>query len=1387
MKNQLYRYSFLLLLCCSQPGLVAQDYVVQMQYYGTEDGLSHRDVQSIYQDKEGILWLGTRYGLNRFDAYRFEWFTRETHDLQSNIVNHVHEDREGNLWLFDTDGFHLKTVQSLDIFNPLTEKSQSFADYFADRAPFAAKDIACFSQHEDGRFAFLTKDKKLVIYDGSFHSKPIEVEPYWIFGLKWGPDDLIYLEYASSQELNEAILSAYNLEGAKIQEFIHRGYTSVHILNLNTQGEVHYVLRDATGKQLDLPMIGHLDTGVSDKNPKELFFPPQLSGRFGTMMGMVFEKMGRFHYVGTENKINVFDPSKQNKYEPIAELDIDLVTDVMISSNETIWIGSQFGLYQVNINPNKFNKILYKTDEEPGNKYAIRNMAMDEEENLWAVVEGLYDLWKIDLENGAVTTVNTLRRNKRQLKINFPSNVLIQSQSGHLWTQDRDQLIQFHPQTLDFESYFSGYNPDGYGNLWALYEDDHGKLWYTSDKGRIGILDNTIGKYLPPPVEEKAPNYLYYFHQDQQGDFWLATEYGIFVLDQQSGKTLARYWSEGKGQYHLPFDAVYHFHEDKDGSFWLGTAGTGLIHWNRGHPLPGTEDDPKLYRQFSRAHGLNNVIYAVYEDQAERLWLPSDHGIICFDKQTEQITTYLEEDGITHQEFNRIAHFQADHGQLFFGGLNGITAFDPGDFVRDTNPHHTPLIITGLQQFDGEGELLADAELDLKKNHSIVFQPDDRFFRLEFALLNYGDVEKNLYAYQLEGLDKDWTYQSENFIRFSSLPYGHHVLRLKGQSADGQWSNQELSIDLYVLKPFYWQTWFLLTIAALLLLGSFLFYQMRTARLRKRAALLEEEVANRTETIRQQAEELKVLERLKSRFFANVSHELRTPLTLMLGPVASLQKRDYWKDRDKHLLGFIHKNGRQLLKLVNEILDLSKLESGKLEVQETAINFYDFLQPIMAQFHSYSNSEEKALQFVYQADKGLNIYLDTNKFEKIIHNYLSNALKHSPQGEAIEVQVQDLDSNLLIKVQDWGKGIHPDDLPHIFDRFYQSKQSDTPVQGGTGIGLSLCYELAQVLDGKVWAESQLGHGSTFYFQFPKKRAKQEAVTPVHALTEHHSFEEKTISSPSKIQASHTPVSQNSDRAQILIVEDNADLRAYMKTFLKDQFEVTTVENGQVAWEWLMDKSTTAFPDLIISDLMMPVMDGFELLDKIKGSDVFRHLPIILLTARADIKVKLRALRVGVDDYLTKPFVEEELLARIVNLLRYKDARMVLAKESASNGENGTGTETVRMAAKDIQWLAEVEQVFTKKIGDRQFSMDWVALQLNLSLRQFRRRLKSLTGLSPNQYLREMRLQIAKSLLLEGKYATIKETSYAVGFLDTNYFSKLFRQRFGVLPSRYQSV
>ena len=553
---------------------------------------------------------------------------------------------------------------------------------------------------------------------------------------------------------------------------------------------------------------------------------------------------------------------------------------------------------------------------------------------------------------------------------------------------------------------------------------------------------------------------------------------------------------------------------------------------------------------------------------------------------------------------------------------------------------------------------------------------------------------------------------------------------------------------------------------------------------------------------RKQSEQLKSLDVAKSRFFANVSHELRTPLTLILGPIRSLLKENRLNEKQSQLLQMVNRSGKQLEQLVAEILDLRKLEMGKMEVYAIPTRLSTFFSNYAAQFESLAHSRQIDFLFETNTDKDLLVQIDQEKCRQILYNLLSNAFKFTPTGGRIKAKLTVNEGTFQLEVDNNGPGIHPDDLPHIFDRYFQTIRPEKPAEGGTGIGLALCNEYARLFGGHIEVKSVLGEGTVFKVAIPIILAEAEALA-VPGLTEQ--LEDFSISpfdsQSSALQDTREPAlvsteTSGSTKPTILVVEDNPELQEYIRLILSEKYQVFSAEHGQAALSMMNDElgmmnkkkrraQNSSFithhpsfnPDLILSDLMMPVMDGYQLLEKLKSNDSTRHIPVIMLTARADIQDKLKALRIGVDDYLLKPFDEEELLVRIENLLKNQAARRTAV---ADEPEPPTGAPLHSLP--DQEWLEGFESYVGQHLADDTLSVSTLAYHFAMSESTLLRQLKRLTGLSPIQYLQEVRLNEARRLLENRRYSSIAQVASKVGYDDTRSFSRSFRQRFGKLPS-----
>lgn len=530
--------------------------------------------------------------------------------------------------------------------------------------------------------------------------------------------------------------------------------------------------------------------------------------------------------------------------------------------------------------------------------------------------------------------------------------------------------------------------------------------------------------------------------------------------------------------------------------------------------------------------------------------------------------------------------------------------------------------------------------------------------------------------------------------------------------------------------------------------------------------------------VKEQAEQLQALDRMKSRFFANVSHELRTPLTLILGPVRSLLKNDYPPAKQKKLLQLASHSGHQLEQLVNEILDLQKLSAGKLQLWAQATPLHRFFQSKLTQFESLA--VYKGIDFSYHLElsEQQSAAIDREKCRQILYNLLSNAFKFTPRGGKVSAIISGQDQRLILQVKDTGRGIPAKDLPHIFDRYFQSSKPDGSAEGGTGIGLAICKEYAELMGGKIEVKSRVDVGTSFTVILPLRPAETATVGEEDARLAPPVREEQAISDI-PAAGSLPAAAQGVGKPHLLLVEDNAQVQAYLHTVLSDQYQLTAAQNGQEALQLLA--GSTNF-QLIISDLMMPVMDGFQFLEKVKSSDAVRHLPFIMLTARAAAQDKLNALRIGVDDYLLKPFDEEELKTRIENLLRHQAARYPEVS-AASPSMDATPV----MSEADREWLVSFEQCVRKHIASDLLSVSMLADEYAMSESTLLRQLKRLTGLSPLQYLTEVRLHEARRLLENGTYRSVSQVASAVGYADARSLTRRFKKRFGKLPSDIRGV
>lgn len=1338
------------------------NYISYYKHYTVEDGLSSNDVRKVICDSNGFIWIATGEGLDRFDGQNFKHFNQVNSGLRSDQIGWIEEDGNQRLWISsEKDGKHpidLLDLNTLEI-TALESVSQNVPVHGSAMFTYKNGYMYVSELREDGGkiFKYDQHLKATLFYkpDKDAENFTIDISPQ-------GSVFLIqdYFPSPRTAWLNE--------QGQIIQMLPH----TAGFLKLNSKAQEEVYSHP--------PSKNHIFTLADNQIIATTPFKENIFGKDNPILNAKYDSLHKRYLLLTKKSVVFLNEDGNPLVPPETTINeqnpgIFLHQPIFDRHGNALVPTVKHGFIFYFIKKKKYRTASPTSLEDPIQK---KSLSFDEpllnyQDQTWITRRELFSFDR--KENRLINWIPPAPYRLLFSATNKQKELTLILEHSK---KKRLSVISIDAVNPNWKKIEIADNSSEDIYITALLKDSRGTTWIgTRERGAFQISEKNpiLKQYTGYSKFLDSGNLLIWQFFETKEGIWICAENDVFFHEFDKGITKV-YGSHAKAQESI-FPEIYWVFQDESENLWISSYGYGVGKLNL------KNNDFKVY---SKNEGLiSNYAHQIFADAEGQIWVCTRMGLSFYDKQSD---AFVSVEGIYQSAYFEDLG-QSNDGQLFFSDGEQITFFHPQSLKKE-DP--SALVISELKTWDRHTGTFEDQTSNLYLNNEIRILPKSSTFTVDLALLDFHQPTKHKFRYFIDGISPNWVALEKSNIFLTDLPYGNFQLRIKAVDEYGNSAKNDLELPLIVVKPFYYQWWFLMLATLMIGLLIFSIVQWRTYQLRRSQKILEAAVLSQTKQLQAQTEELKQLDKLKSRFFANVSHELRTPLALMLGPISSMLSNAQLDSQSKHYLEMIKRNGKQLLKLVNEILDLGKLEASKMKLEVKEVLFYAFLKRLVAAFESNAQQKNIQFSFQYQLPEELLLQLDKSKMEIILNNLLSNAFKFTPHGGSVKMITGSKDGNIVITTSDTGRGIDPRDLPHIFDRYYQSAVEDAPTEGGTGIGLALTKELAQLFDGDIKVESTLGQGSVFTFYFPKVEVVRGLTTEEYR--EFSSQKTNGIASQKKINV--LPTASNADAQNqntILVVEDNPDLQTYIKTLLQASYQVLTANNGVVALE-LLNEHTENLPSLILSDVMMPEMDGYQLLTELKGKNQFRHIPVIMLTAKAALEDKLKALRIGVDDYILKPFEEEELLARVENILDNYRERISFHQDylnlepSTNNHTSGTNIkeqiEMISVSQEDLEWLKEVESHIQQHLANSEFTLLSLSELIFLSSRQIRRRLLRLTGLTFSKYVQEVRFREAKRRLDSQEVSSIKKLSLELGIKNVKYFSKKFKYHFGKSPSDY---
>jgi len=1337
----MYKNIFLLILFILNSISIFSEEKLIFEGISIDKGLSSRGVNCIVQDNVGFLWFGTENGLNKYDGYNFKVFKHNPNDslsISNSRINCFCKTKSNTLWI--------GTDKGLNKYNPTNET-------FHEILPRNDKSINLNNSrirviYED-RFGILWIGTQNGLYKYNALENTIKLIPFGNFKRN-AVLNIIRCIY----EDNNGLLWIGTFDGLiRLNPF--NGSYRHYILKKQVTNEIPNNLiisiHDFTSDDKYL-WVG-TESGLCKLNKYDGSFEifsaeDKNSGLSNSTIKCILQYNKDKLLLGTDYGLNLFDINskkstsfKHSNYDNLSISD-DIITSIYRDKAGIIWMGSSNGISKLNTKRKKFGITTINSTE---NEIIVSDITNDKDRNIWiSTFDGII---KKDAENRKISKhlfASPLKINNvcRRIFVDKYDVIWVGTQNGLVYWDKKQQKVQKIniPESPLLLKYIFGITEDKSGNLWVNVNNGLCQIIpKRNSNGSINGFSYYVA-FIDNKITRNKNNEINCIKSDNADNIWFGvSNEGLYKYNIPT-KKFTHYVFNDNNSKSINSNCITSIFIDKNKKIYILTD-RGLCTYNK---LTDSFDEiniDKLYR-----YSLQNGI----ADNNNHIWLSTFLHLIRYDIKTGKTITYNFRHELRNKGFISNSIYMNPQGRIFVGSYDSYISFMPEEISTYTNV--SPLLITAVKVFDNDiNWQRLNTENKINKNEVVKLKYNQNFIKIHFSLLDFYSPDNNRYSYILEGVDKLWinTTGVQNYATYSNLTPGNYVFKLKGANPDGFW-NKDITTLYIQISPPWWKSWWAYTIYAIITLIIVCFIVKAT---RSKILLADELKQEKIE--REKTEEINLI---KLRFFTNISHEFRTPLSLILGPIETLLENTEPKFHEQ--LQIMKSNAERLLRLINQIMDFRKIENNKMELSSTTGEIVLFVKSIFSMFCGHAT--KRNIEYIFDSScSECFMSFDKDKIEKVIYNLLSNAFKFTPDNGCISLSInmktKQENEYLEISVSDTGIGISDEDKDHIFERFYQSKKKSIEQTEGTGIGLMLCKEFVELHHGEIILRDEQKVGSTFVVLLPIEENK---------YTTNDQILEDSYVDFEKIE---------NDRKRILIAEDNLEMRQYLVKHLSKNYEIIEVSNGKEG----VDSIQRTPPDLIISDLMMPVMNGFEFCNYVKSNMLTSHIPFIILTAKVNEDSAYKGLAYGADDYINKPFSLKLLGIRISKLIEQRRKLQEHFKLIILSNPQILAPES-----NDEKFMYLTVKAIDENIDNFDLNIEFLCEKLNITHQQIYRKIKALTGQTINEFIRTVRLKKASQLLSDSEM-NISEIMYSVGFSNRSYFSKCFSEQYGLTPKEYK--